>query len=156
MIASPVSAKTSELGFTLLELLIGLVILSLALAVVVPRLSSRSETATLRTTALQIASSLSLVRSNAMRGNLSSDLIVDLTTKRYWAEGAVKIRAVPNTFRILAGHTWREPTAVSRAAIHFNADGSSNGGWIGLETKRARADIAVDWMTGATRITFGR
>jgi general secretion pathway protein H len=143
-------------GFTVLELLIALVILSFTLAVSIPQMTKRSDTAALRSAALQFAANLRTTRASAMSTNAGADLIVDLAAKRYWAEGAVKAHALPKTVQILAGNNIGNPAAVSRAAIHFNADGSSNGGWIGLTTQRARADISVDWMTGATRVRFGR
>lgn len=148
--------ETSEAGYTLLELMVVFAILSFAAALVLPRLGAGGERVALKSAALQLAAGLRATRTEAMSASKETSLILDVVQRRYWADGAVKVRALPNGIAILTGNKPGEAIATARAAVRFQPDGSASGGWIGLRSKTQAADITVDWLTGATRIEWAR
>ena len=150
------SSATSDAGYTLLELLAVLAIMSLAAALVVPRVGASSEQLALRSAAIQLAAGLRATRTQAMSSSRETALIVDLGARRYWADGAVKARSLPRGIGVVSGHSPGHVITSERAAVRFQPDGSASGGWIGLRSKTQTADITVDWLTGATRIDWAR
>ncbi|MEQ1577638.1 MAG: GspH/FimT family pseudopilin [Hyphomicrobium sp.] len=145
-----------EAGYTLLELMVVLAILSLAAAMVLPRMGAGAERLALRPAAVQLAAALRATRTEAMSASQDTAFILDAGAGRYWANGAVKARSLPRGIGIVTGHRPGQPIATDRAIIQFRPDGSASGGWIGLRFKTQAADITVDWLTGATRIEWAR
>ena len=145
-----------DAGYTLLELMVVLAILSLAAALVLPRIGAGGESAALRSAALQLAAGLRATRTEAMSAAQETSLILDVAQRRYWADGAVKARSLPNGIAMVTGHSPGKPIAADRAVVLFRPDGSASGGWIGLQSKTQTAGITVDWLTGATRIDWAR
>lgn len=150
------SSPSKDAGYTLLELMVVFAILSFAAALVLPRIGAGGERALLDSTALQLSAGLRAARTEAMSTSRETSLILDLAQRRYWADGAVKPRALPKGIAVLTGNTPGAPIATARAAVRFQPDGSASGGWIGLRSKSQAADITVDWLTGATRIDWTR
>jgi general secretion pathway protein H len=148
--------QDQEAGYTLLELMVVLAIFSLAAALVLPRIGAGGERVALKSAALQLAAGLRATRTEAMSASKETSLILDVKQRRYWADGAVKLRALPNGISILTGSKPGEPIATTRAAVRFQPDGSASGGWIGLRSKTQAADITIDWLTGATSIQWAR
>lgn len=143
-----------EAGYTLLELMVVLAILSLAAAMVLPRMGA--ERFALRPAAVQLAAALRATRTEAMSASQDTAFILDVEAGRYWANGAVKARSLPRGIGVVTGHRPGEPIATDRAIVQFRPDGSASGGWIGLRSKTQAADITVDWLTGATHIEWAR
>ena len=150
------SSVSSDAGYTLLELMAVLAIMSLAAALVLPRVGVGGEQLALRSAAIQLAAGLRAARTQAMSSSRETALIVDLAARRYWADGAVKARSLPRGIGVATGHSLGHAIATERAAVRFQPDGSASGGWIGLRSKTQAADITVDWLTGATRIEWAR
>jgi general secretion pathway protein H len=150
------SGSRRDAGYTLLELLVVLAVLGLAAALVLPRVGTGRERVALRSAALQLAAGLRAARTEAMSGSTETAFVLDLTQRRYWADGAVKLRSLPRGVGVVTGDRAGSPIATDRAAVRFKPDGSASGGWIGLRSRGASADITVDWLTGATRIEWAK
>ncbi len=153
-IAKSTFGSERDAGYTLLELLVMLTVLGLATALVLPRAGTGRDRVALRTAAIQLAAGLRATRTEAMSASSETALVLDLTQRRYWADGAVNVRSLPRGIGIVTGHSPGTPIATDRAAVRFKPDGSASGGWIGLRGRGASADITVDWLTGATRIDW--
>lgn len=156
MRAGASKARGADAGFTLLELMASLAILSIAVALVLPRIGAGGDQIALRSAAMQLAAGLRATRREAMAASSEAALVVDLDQRRYWADGAVKARTLPTVIVITAGNSRGRPVAMNRASIRFQPDGSSSGGWIGLRSKSHAASITVDWLTGAVDIEWAR
>ena len=124
-------------GFTLLEVLVVLVILTLMLGLVIahgPMHSARLDT---EATARELASALRLARGRAIAED--RPVAVAMASTVYRIDGSPP-HPVPHGV-----------TLAGNAAIRFAPDGSSSGGTVMVEATNARVTIAVDWLTGRVR-----
>ncbi len=150
------TVPASDAGFTVLELLLALAITIGAAALVLPRIGAGPDRYTVRSAALSILAALQTARSEAIAGSREVVLTIDLEGRRYWADGAVKVRRIPAGIAIAAGHSAGNLVTTPKAAIRFRPDGTASGGWIGLESRSASASIAIDWLTGTATLAWAR
>lgn len=143
-----------DAGFSLLEMLTVLVILSCAAAVSLPSVWGRPVEPGLRAVALDMAAALRLARSRAIATNRPVRVYFDLEGRRYWLEGEARRRSVPGSLDIAA--TLSESGRMARGAgsYAFAADGSASGGAIELASAAGKATISVDWLTGRTHVAW--
>jgi general secretion pathway protein H len=143
------AAATS--GFTLIEMMVVLAILSFALALVVGYRPLWSRGFALEATAAELASQLRLVRSEAIAANRPVVLAVDLAEHRY-RPGSQPVRPLPADLSLQLLTITDERLAANIGGIRFNPDGSSTGGRIVLSNGHRRIAVGVDWMTGRVSI----
>lgn len=137
-------------GFTLLETLVVLVILALALAVVVPAVSSGLGTS-LNDVARDMHTGLRKTRSEAVNLQHSTLFVLDLDAHAFRA-GDDSVRDIPRAFELHARTASREMRD-GMAGIRFYPDGSSSGGRVGISEEDAYVWLEVDWLTGrVTRV----
>ena len=141
-----------EMGFTLIEALVVIVILAIAMTVVGPALTRPSERMALPTTSKGIAAVLRLTRSAAITTNSEQVFTIDLEKRSF---GSSTIREKPFPEIIQAAFKVAEPERYSqfRGGIRFFADGSSTGGELLLSHKSMSIALCVHWLTG--RLTEG-
>jgi general secretion pathway protein H len=147
--AAKVKPKTSpagraEAGFTLIELLVTLGLAGLLLALVPPLLDKGGDRARLAHDRRLLLAELRLARSSAIASDRAVTVRFDLERRRFGIE-------TPD--RPFAGgiDVSLETPLEDRGAIRFFPDGSASGGAITLANAGGRADLAVDWLTGAIR-----
>ena len=147
----------SQKGFTLLEIIITLTVITLALAVSYPSLSRGTTALSLRTTGRDILSILRYAREKAVteqtgiriavdQDNQSVQMIndVDNSTRTYWLPEKVKIRGV-----FLEGV--ESDSGIS--SVRFLPNGSSNAVEIVIESKAGGfMKIVSDPITGVASI----
>lgn len=151
-------------GFSLLEMLAVLAILAAAAALSLPNVWRRPVEAGLRATALDMAGALRSARMEAIRRNRASAFVIDIEARQYWAEGGGPRRAIPAAISVEA--TLPESGRLTGGAgrYAFYPDGSAGGGAIHLtgpgggqgRGEDAGATIAINWLTGAAEVTWGR
>jgi general secretion pathway protein H len=134
-------------GFTLIEVIVTLAILSLALFLVVGYKPPWSSGLGLKGTAAELASGLRLARSEAIVSNRSVVLGLDLIGHRYRV-GTGAERRLPGNVSIELLTIAGESQGAGIGDIRFNPDGSSTGGRISLGDGRQRLAVGVDWLTG--------
>jgi general secretion pathway protein H len=138
-------------GFTLIEVIVTLAILSFALVLVTGFKPPWSSGLGLKGTAAELASGLRLARSEAIVSNRSIAFDLDVIRHRYRV-GAGTIRGLPAHLSIelltIAGEKRDEGTG----DIRFNPDGSSTGGRIALADGQRRMAVGVDWLTGRVSV----
>jgi general secretion pathway protein H len=138
-------------GFTLLELLVTLAVLSLALVLILGYKAPWSTRLSLKGTAATLASELRLARSEAIAGNRPVSFVVDLDAHRYRVgDGAV--RHLPRRITIALLTVAGERLGKTTGAIRFNPDGSSTGGRIALAEGGQRIAIGIDWLSGRVSV----
>jgi general secretion pathway protein H len=164
-------------GFTLLELLVVLVIISLSSALVVPRLAGSMSNLNLRTACKRVAASLRYARTRAAAEKNPYSAVFDfqrgtlsIADSRYFAdesedaglEGPEKEEYVPKTYLlppevILEQASRGELKADSGSfEVTFFPSGSCSGGEIILANKRGRRyTVSVDFITGSVRVREG-
>jgi len=138
---------TTMAGFTLLELLVVLAILTLVAAIVLPALASPSDGLRLRTAAGEIAGHLRLARSAAIARNAEIAVTIDADKRTIEADG---VPPQPFGSDIAVKLTVAEPERAtpSRGGFRFFQDGSSTGGDIVLRLRDKELRLCVDWLTG--------
>jgi general secretion pathway protein H len=141
-------------GFTLLELLVVLVIMTLMVALVPPLLSSVGLTTEVRGAARQLSAGLRAARSEAVLRQRPVALTIDLEQRTATVDGSGKRIELPDdedvTIRLYTAQS--ELVDEQRGGIRFFPDGSSTGGYIALVEGRVEYRVNVDWLTGHVRI----
>lgn len=146
----PATAMSSR-GFTLLELLVALAILTGALVVTLPSLTAGSGVE-LRAAARTVATALRRTRDRAITRNASEVLTLDLERREMTFAGSPRPRELPSGIEIRLFAARSELIGESHGAIRFFPDGSSTGGRVTLSNDALRYLVDVDWLTGRVRI----
>ncbi len=138
-------------GFSLIELLVVLVIMSLTLVLIVGYRAPWSSGLSLRGVAAELAAELRLARSQAIAENHPVVLALDLAGHRYQI-GNGPPHALPAQLAIALLTISGERRGGTIGDIRFNPDGSSTGGRIVLADGARRVAVGVDWLSGRVRI----
>jgi len=139
-------------GFTLLELIVVMGMLALALALVAPSLNSARLGMAARSAAYELAAHLRSARAAARETNEERVLTIDVEGRRYWAEGIVAPRQLPQSIAVDLTVPASERVGVGMARVRFFPDGSTSGARVVLDDGRMSAAIRVDWLTGDVRM----
>lgn len=135
-------------GFTLVELLVVLLLLSLLLAVVPPLFSRAFPGVEARGAARTLAATLRNARSEAVFSGHDQAVILDLENKRYQRQGSDRVTELPGSLEV-GLVTAREELLDERVgAIRFYPDGSSTGGRVTLGGGEDGWRVDVDWISG--------
>ena len=145
-----------DAGFTLLELIAVLVIVALAATLAFPMADRSRRGLAVRTAAIDLASALKTARAEAVRGNAERRVVIDLNTRQFVADGLPRPHTLPREVSVAYDVPVGEQASNGVASIRFRPDGSSSGGKISLAGQRQSASVTVDWLTGRTRIEWGR
>ncbi len=147
--AAPPSACRRDGGFTILEVLVVLAIISIAMAVA-PSLLTSMNSIRLRAAAIELVGELREVHGSASRGQTRIDVTFDLRRLRlarstapeaFWALPAV-VESVEVTPKRPG-----EPDDVAR--LQFLPDGSATAARISLQRGSLSATVVVNGLTGA-------
>ncbi len=147
--------RQAQSGFTLLELLVVLVIASLMLTLVGPRLAALIPGAELKGETHKVAALMRQAYSRAIVESRDIAVSLEPETRQLSITGHAQPYALPAAVRLsIAGATQggAEMGAEAPAIITFFPDGSSSGGTITLESHNRRYRVAVDWLTGRVTI----
>lgn len=142
-------------GFTLLELIVVLLIVSLIAGAGAARLRASGGERALRAAAEDLAGALRQTRSEAIRRNLDLALLIDVDARRYRVPGRAPRRLGGDVaLRLETAAAERRDAAT--AGIRFFADGSATGGSIAVEAAGGgRQTVAVDWLSGRVSVRGG-
>jgi len=143
--------ETSLEGFTLVEMLVVLSILTFAAVFAMPQLSRGSERMRLDTAAHEIAAALRATRAAAMTGSRQMALTIDVE-RRTFRSGVVQPRSFASD--IDAKLTYAAPvrSEPSDGGFQFFPDGSSTGGEVLLSLHGRQTKLCIDWLTGIVRM----
>jgi general secretion pathway protein H len=142
-------------GFTFLELVLVLLIISIASALVVPMIGSRLKSGDIRHTAVQLRAAMEFLRVSAVRHGREAVLVVDPETNSYWREPGGGTIAVPAESGVLSGqgHWIRDTGAVE---FRFYPNGTNSGGEVRLEKRQGVAltayVLSLDPLLGTATI----
>lgn len=140
----PVAA---DAGFTLLELLVLVAVVSVAALIVAPLLSRPPSQAQLRADATRLAAALRVTRAAAMAQDREMVFVIDRERHTYLSPviGASQIDAHIGIDTDLA-ESERQSRVIG--GIRFFPTGRSTGGDIRLRLSNADAHVRVSWATG--------
>jgi len=143
----PCALKASK-GFTLIELIVVLVIMTLGMAAVGVNFSSGSDSTELKAAARDVVSALRYARGQALMAHEETTVAFDLEENTYTVSNRDKIYAIPNTIDLTVVTAQSELTGQGQGSIRFFADGSSTGGRVTLERGHSKWQIDINWLTG--------
>ncbi len=154
---SDVLPPNTEHGFTLIELILVLIIISIAFAIVAPAVGNRLGGNDSKRTAAQLRTTLELLRLRALTEGKEQRLIIDPEDNQYWQESGRQIVARDDSgdapdhgdeqitpsdgdVQLSATSLWvREEGQVE---FRFYPDGTNSGGEITIEQQRETNVIA--------------
>jgi general secretion pathway protein H len=138
-------------GFTLVEMLVVLVIISLMLALVGTSISRNISGAQMRTAASKVASSLRYTRTQAILTKTEQVFLVDTEAHTYQA-GNRKPEELPEGMMVELNTARSELTSETAGGIRFYPDGGSTGGNVRLEANGRIYQVNVAWLTGEASV----
>jgi general secretion pathway protein H len=148
------SARSSEGGFTLLELMAVMALLALLVGLVLPGLLRSWERAGSRANLRKLTSALRLARSEAATQGHRVRLFLDLKDGRFQVEGTNQ-RGALTGMRLTDAHLVWEDQGKRQGYIAFYGDGSSSGGKVVLEESTGQRHlIEVQPITGKVELAI--
>jgi prepilin-type N-terminal cleavage/methylation domain-containing protein len=143
-----------EQGFTFLELLTVLALMTLLLGLVAPTFYRGWERERLKASLRDLSAILRLARSVAVVERSRVRVFVDLEYGRYWLEGTGRQGKLPVGTRFTqAALVWQDKSH-RQGYFEFYGDGASSGGYLDVEGPRGRKyKLYVDIIT--SKVSFG-
>jgi prepilin-type N-terminal cleavage/methylation domain-containing protein len=148
------TGNTSSAGFTLLETLVVLVVLSLLAGLVLARGPSRSPSVETEAAADSLAQVLRSARVAAISTGEPTRVEVDLTNRNIRSGRGAPV-LLPSSVRLAFTTVSGRTGASGRASIGFAADGSSSGGVFALSIQTVQSLLTVDVFTGRVEVGLG-
>jgi general secretion pathway protein H len=145
-------SKTSERGFTLLEMVCVLALTAMIAAVLLPFVPRQTSRSRLQAYALQVATLLKADRNAAIRRGTDIATLVDARGRVIRSGATADMISIPDDveFKALLPRTCGWHQALS--TISFFASGMSCGGAIALSRADAGYEVRVNWLTGRIEI----
>lgn len=145
-------SRTSERGFTLLEMVGVLALIAMVAAVLLPFIPHHTSRSRLQAYALQAAALLKADRNAAIRRGVDIATLVDAGSRSIRSGATADMIRIPDDvqFDALLPQTCNRHQALS--TISFFASGMSCGGAIALTRLDAGYEIRVNWLTGRIEI----
>jgi general secretion pathway protein H len=140
-------AASRAAGFTLVELLVVLVIISLMLALVGTSISRNVTGAEMRTAAHKVTANLRYTRTQAILTKSEQVFLVDAENRSYQAPGR-ELQELPAGMNVELNTARSELTSETVGGIRFYPDGGSTGGNVRLEANGRVYQVDVAWLTG--------
>jgi len=141
----------SDKGYSLVEILTVLVILSLLTAVTGVFLRARGKPFEVRVAALDLASCLRLARASAIARNLEQVVVIDLDRRRYACPG--RSGPFPADSRLLFRTVTSEYLKRKTATLRFFGDGGASGGHVLMEEHGQIWAVRVNWLSGVVEVS---
>jgi general secretion pathway protein H len=137
-------------GFTLLEMLVVLGLITLGASIALPLLGRPSDSLRLRSTVDEMVASLRVARETAILRNAETSWLIDVDRRTVQAPAGRPVPLAPDVV-VKLEYAASERIASTAAGFRFFADGSSTGGAVTLSLHERRAKICVQWLTGEAR-----
>jgi general secretion pathway protein H len=135
-------------GFTLIELIVVLVIVTLLFMIAVPQMGNVLPQMKLKSGAREVMGALRESRSRAIMSNSDVVFSLDVDRHRYLISGDKKTHSISGNSKISLYTVQRKRRSDALGGIRFFPDGSSTGGRVVLSDAKSSYEISVDWFTG--------
>jgi general secretion pathway protein H len=142
-----IATRARHAGFTLVELLAVMVIISLVLGLVATSISRSISGAESRVAARKIVASLRYTRARAILDKTETVFVVDTETRSYRAPGRPEV-ILPEGIEVSLTTARSELTSEAAGGIRFFPDGGSTGGHVDLAVNERLYRVDVAWLTG--------
>lgn len=141
-------------GYTLAEMMVVLVIISLVSAIILPRFFVSHPGRELNRASEQLATLLREGRHNASRSGDNCEVVIHLDDKTASVRGGGKL-VLPRQVE-LDSRTAAPVSSEDTAGVVFFPDGSSTGGEFTLEADGKQRVVTVNWANGAVNVQAPR
>lgn len=141
-----------QAGFTLIEMIVVIAILTLAMTLIVGYRPPWSGGLGARGAAAELASAFRLARSEAISRDGPVSVVIDVASHRYRI-GDGPERTFPPSLKVELLTVTSERSAINAGEIRFNPDGSSTGGRVTIGNGSRTLAVGVDWLNG--RVSIG-
>ena len=134
-------------GYTLVELMVVLLIMTGLLALVPPLFQSGLSSVEMRSVAREMMAALRQARSMAISSRKSVAFILDLEHHRYQIDKKRPVE-LPEALQLELVTGESELRGQGAGAITFYSDGSASGGELTMLSEARRIRLDVDWISG--------
>lgn len=141
-----------QVGFTLLEIIVVLVIGAMAYALLLGIPLRGVSSSDLKAAARTLASGLRQAQTTAMATRHDASLTLDLEAREFMIPGDKSPRKLPGDIDLKLYTAESEVTSERTGGIRFYPDGSSTGGRITVSSGKRQYLVDVDWLTGRVSI----
>jgi len=152
MTGSAAKRRTTQGGFTLIEIVCIVAILSIIAAILLPGIPRGTPRARIEAYALEAASLLKADRSAAMRRGIPIATEVDAVSRLVRSGASGRLVRVPNDVVFDATLAARCNGSAAGNTIGFFASGMSCGGTIALTRQGVGYQVRVNWLTGGVEV----
>jgi general secretion pathway protein H len=144
--------RSSERGFTLLEMVCVLALIAMMAAVLLPFMPSHTSRSRLQGYVLQTAALLKEDRNVAIRRGTAVATLVDTRSRLIRSGSSADVVRIPDDvyFEAVLPRTCNQREALS--TISFFASGMSCGGAVALTRADVGYEVRVNWLTGRIEI----
>jgi general secretion pathway protein H len=146
------ASAASQVGLSLLELLIVLMLMAIIASVVIPVFGSGVSTMDLKRSARELAAGLRLARSQAISQRTESVLELDVAQRAFRVPPDPRVHNLPEGIELKLYTAQRDLSSEQVGAVRFFPDGGSNGGRITVAAGDRKFDVDIDWLTGRVSI----
>jgi general secretion pathway protein H len=140
-------SRWSEGGFSLLELVVALAIVSMVLVALVPLTGSWRRGVPTEAVVNDMVVVLREARAAAINRNRPTTFTLDGAAGRYWSDSLPVPRALPARVAIAVGSGQQ-----SLGTIQFFPDGGASGGVITVQDTRRTYTIQIETLSGRVRL----
>lgn len=137
-----------ERGFTLIEILAVLVVLTIVGSLAMARFGVRHGGEMLQATAHELASRCRAARAEAIRRGSDQTVVIDMANRVVTAGRDVPPLRISDTISISSETSATEGRSQRVAGIRFLPNGGSTGGKVRLESGKQTYEVRVNWLTG--------
>lgn len=149
MVRERVCLTREQRGFTLLELVVVLALLTLMMGLVVPNMYGSWQRERDRAGVRQLMTTLRTARSVAATRHQRVRVFLDLAAGRYQLEGSPRKVDLSRGFRLGEAHLVWEDREARQGYIAFYGDGTSSGGYLALVDRGGMIQVIdVEIITG--------
>ncbi len=139
-------------GYSLLEMLVVLAILSITIIVALMFVRPSASSFEPARTAYEMAARLKGARTKAIAANQETSFFLDLQERQFWSKVSPSKAAIPAEIDILMTSAKNRVLTEQLGSFRFFPNGSSTGGNIELNMGAKKISVQVDWLTGAVRV----
>ena len=148
----PPPLRTSQRGFSLLELVVVIVIMGLAFTLLPKMVFSGVSGAELRSNVRAVAAGLRVTRDTAINTRSEAVMSLDLENREFTVQNDAKVHKLHEKLDVKLYTSQADLITDKIGSIRFYPDGSSNGGRVTVAAGGRAFEVDVDWLTGRVTI----
>ncbi len=144
--------RVDKNGFSLIELMVVMAIMTLIVAIVPPFIPGVMDSMNMKSAARELASELKLAQTQAIHSQRETVLSVNIDKNTFHRNDKVTHLNIPAEGDISLIIADSERQSENSGSIRFYPDGSSTGGQVKLAYQQQLYLVDVHWLTGKVRI----